>query len=249
MFGLDFAAWVQRSGYRRDQKGILRRYHREAKNWELHLSKTKDCILNFIEGKTGRVAVLGSGWLLDVPVDALKKQFDEIVCYDLLHPKNIVKQYADNQKFSFIERDVTGGLSDWALQQPVYEGNALSVVPEFGGFFEANDFDAVISVNLLSQLDGLAVDYLTDEKNYPLAELLLMSQSVQQQHIDSLPKGKTLLITDTVEFAFDEISEIERKLIHAQLPHSFDTWIWTFDTRGLYIAGKEVNMKVEAFLL
>ncbi len=249
MFGLDFAAWVQRAGYRRDQKGILRRYRREAENWKPHLSKTRNCICNFIEGKTGKVAVLGSGWLLDVPADALAKQFDEIVCYDLLHPKKIVKQSSSNPKFRFVEKDITNGLSDWALQQPVSDGKPFSAIPEFGGFAEGNMFDAVISVNLLSQLDGLAIDYLTDEKNYSAENLLVLSQSIQQQHINSLPKGKTLLITDTFEFVFDESSNVERKLVHAQLPPSFDSWIWTFDTHGLYISGKQVNMKVEAFLL
>ncbi len=54
--------------YISDQKGILNRYLAEGNNWEAHLEKTRGFITGCLEkNKPETVAVLGSGWLLDIP--------------------------------------------------------------------------------------------------------------------------------------------------------------------------------------
>lgn len=64
-------------GYLNDQQGIMNRYLGESKQWEKHLPRCRKFITSTFEDPGGgekkeSVAVLGSGWLLDVPLDHLQ---------------------------------------------------------------------------------------------------------------------------------------------------------------------------------
>ena len=64
---------MRRAGYLKDQTGIRRRYEREQEPWQQHIDNTRRFIVESARKAANHksVAVLGSGWLLDVPVDEL----------------------------------------------------------------------------------------------------------------------------------------------------------------------------------
>ena len=80
-----------------DQEGIMNRYLREKDHWDLHLNRTKKFILDsFIKKERRSVAVLGSGWLLDLPLNELVNRFEKILLVDINHPaqiRNKVRSY------------------------------------------------------------------------------------------------------------------------------------------------------------
>ena len=58
---------LRRMGYIRDQEGIMNRYIREKMHWDQHLEKTREFInASFSDKSIETVAVLGSGWLVDI---------------------------------------------------------------------------------------------------------------------------------------------------------------------------------------
>jgi hypothetical protein len=66
-------------GFIKDQEGIMNRYLRESSQWKKHLEKTRNFISgSFSHTEAETVAVLGSGWLLDVPLDHLVQRFRHV---------------------------------------------------------------------------------------------------------------------------------------------------------------------------
>ena len=85
---------------------------------------------------------------------------------------------------------------------------------------------------------------------YSAEELMNFRKSIQQKHINSLPNGKSFLVTDFEELVFnkDSISEKTNSLVHIQLPldRIKAQWQWQFDHQD-YIPGKNVVFNVLAF--
>lgn len=73
----------------REQAAILARYRRHRDAWEPHLAASRDMVL---EGAGrcpvhGVAAILGSGLLLDLPLEELCRRFGRVVLIDLHHPE------------------------------------------------------------------------------------------------------------------------------------------------------------------
>ena len=61
-------------GFYKDQQGILTRYLHEQSSWNEHLTNTKNFILEAVSSRhLESIAILGSGWLLDIPVMELAR--------------------------------------------------------------------------------------------------------------------------------------------------------------------------------
>jgi len=87
---------LRKMGYFKDQEGIARRYISEKSNGDNHLTNTKKFIFNCLEeNRSKKVSILGSGWLLDIPVEYLLKNFKEVVFYDIRHPRQILHKFKD----------------------------------------------------------------------------------------------------------------------------------------------------------
>jgi len=103
--------------YRNDQSGIIKRYLTENENWNEHLVNSKNYILNALPStQLESIAVLGSGWLLDVPVDELLKRTNFLVLYDIFHPNQIVNKYKNNSCVKFVKIDLTNNLIEGVIK-------------------------------------------------------------------------------------------------------------------------------------
>jgi hypothetical protein len=243
---------LSKIGYYNDQKGIINRYTREVQFWNNHLEKTRKAILEGISGKErNKVIILGSGWLLDVPIEELSSQFKEVWLVDVYHPPQIVKRTSSMANVRLMQTELTG------LAEQVYNVTKVfrktkfkTPIEEIIGSepFDLNSYDYVVSCNILSQLDIILVDYLKGQNIYDSKELDVLTKSIQQMHLDWLPRNKTTLICDLEEWVMDaeEIVSTKRPLIHAALPgiHSMNSWVWKFDTQMTYYLSYKTYFKV-----
>lgn len=237
-------------GFYGDQSGILRRYSREKENWDIHLNHTKAFIeANLQRFNTQKCALLGSGFLLDVPMNALLNHFAEIHLFDITHPRKIRKEFAKNPQVLFKNEDISGFI------RPVYQVVKQkkrdfldTILPEFSTDFA--DYDLVISCNILNQLDIILVDYLSDNLDISEPVLQALREKIQRTHIARLPKEKSLVICDFEEIRQPKNApETRRKTVFVPIPETAKKWQWIFDTHGRYYPDEQVIFNVAAFNL
>ena len=64
---------LKKMGYLADQYEIIHRYHREQGGWDSHLKNCREYITKKgTKHNVKEITILGSGWLLDVPLELLK---------------------------------------------------------------------------------------------------------------------------------------------------------------------------------
>jgi hypothetical protein len=240
-------------GYYDDQAGILRRYRRETQNWDAHLQHTRQFVIDAAQGMNRQSAiVLGSGWLLDVPLQELSAMFAQVTLADIRHPAKI-KQTAE--KLGNVECKACD-ISGFALpvyryvqqyrrskKRPPLDCIVPDVMPDW------SKYDFVFSCNILSQLDILLVDYLSQFFELDGNELTAFRQKVQQTHIDSLSPTPSCLVADYEERTYSPDGQLlnTKPLIdHPITAKKYVHWTWTFDTKMTYYAGKNTSFEVLA---
>ena len=241
-----------------DQDGIYRRYQLEQAEWKLHLSSTKKFITECLEkDDIQKVAILGSGWMLDIPVDFLAERFERVVFYDVRHPAFIQTKFKDQKNFHFVSIDLTGGLISKVYSQ--FSGRKRPEESEISDELTLPEFhlpesaDFVVSVNLLNQLDILIIDYIRRYIKMKNKTVQNLRKIIQETHLKLLPAGSSCLITDYEEVHLDDKDTIIGKypLIHCALPAGKyrKTWTWNFDTRKTYNPDHKTHLNVVAIKL
>lgn len=234
---------LRRMGFIKDQQGIINRYYNEKQNWDNYLENSKKFILKSAGlKKKGQAIILGSGWLLDLPIKELSNLFDEVVLVDIIHPKQIQNQIKNYKNVKLIKADITGGLIDFIYSELKLNSKKQNkrLLPSAGDFnFDLPpNADFVISLNVMIQLHVILTDYIKKFDIYSSNALLDFDKKVQQAHLKILPRGKTCLITDIEEEILDKKGNVVgvNPLIHVDLPKgNFSQLLqWKFDTRMTY---------------
>lgn len=246
---------LRRMGFRSESRGLFDRYINVEGAWEEHLERTRGFIARVVQGrKFDNMAVLGSGWLLDVPLELLAQISGHVRLYDAIHPPQVIHRLRGFPNVTAVSADITGGVLKNTFQAVrEYRKHRIVWTPEqicSGDFKPEPVPDFVISLNLLSQIGVMITDYLV--KYIPLAreETDRLNILLQQSHLRMLPPGKSCLVTDIIEKNTDlENGTPEMTaLIGFSLPDaaSKETWEWQFDPVGGYRAGKKTVMQVVA---
>lgn len=224
-------------------------------NWNSHLDNTRQYICNYIsKNNFNTLSVLGSGWLLDLPVDFLSHNLKKILLYDVYHPPQIIHKFRNNDRFELITADITGDLIVNAYNAVnLYKKSKVKTRItdlEFTGFEPVEETDCYISLNILNQLDNLIADYLKKSRIYTEKELNKLRTRIQQSHLKKLPKDKSCLITDVEELRYrkKDVPVTSKNLLYTKLPEgsNIQTWDWIFDTTGSYNKGCKTVLKVIA---
>ena len=240
--------------YLSDQKGIMNRYLAEGENWEPHLQNTSDFIVQCLgEKHRGSVAVLGSGWLLDLPLEFIAGTGKEVFLFDVFHAPQILKKVARYKNVRAVSADITGGAIVGVFNfvkafRSHLKGSILDI--SFQATIPGVRPDYVISLNILNQLDILLIDYLKANMEIPTDEELEFRKRIQSQHLSLLKSGRSCLITDSTERVINREGELisEKSLIHCQVPEGQrrEEWNWKFDSRGEYNPRHRTEMQVLA---
>ena len=242
----------RRMGYFSDQSGIIRRYRREREHWNAHLENTRQSAIDAMQGRRpASAAVLGSGWLLDVPIEEMSRYFDKLYLYDQRHPAAAKKQIQPLDNVELRVCDIS------CFARPVYQYvkqyrnrkkrppiNAIQPT----NTLDLSSFDFVFSCNILNQLDILLIDYLAQSFDLSHEETLAFRSNVQQHHIDILPRNRSCIVADYEEIIYTpDGAEISRKTsVHHPIIQRPDAqrWTWEFDTKMTYYKDKMTFFKV-----
>lgn len=242
-------------GYRSIQDGIMRRFLREEGAWSSHLNNTRESILKLVEEKRPKsVRILGSGWLLDIPIQDLVKSCETIILVDILHPPQIVNRYSKFKNIIFEKRDITNGIVDICYAQKRNGFNFDGFINQLANI-KTNDYDEdiVISVNLLSQLSIMLTDYLSTKLKLTNDQIVTITEIIQQKHVESLPVNRSLIITDFEEEYYDEDDKLLGSKPTIFIPivtnSSRKEWSWNFDTKMFYKEDCKTKLRVVALRL
>lgn len=245
---------IRKMGFIKDQEGIMNRFFREGAKWEPHLERSRNFILNsFRDRGIHSLAILGSGWLLDLPLEELADRYDQILLIDIYHPPQVRHRVKPLKNVSLQEADLSGGAIEycWNLRKSMkrkerifFPDHMKLKIPDL--LFEAG---AMISLNLLNQLDILLIDYINAGKYFQHFEIERFRTMIQQFHLDWITGKPGTLITDVREINIDRNgNESSNTLLYTSLPEGIrrENWKWDFDAYQTYRPGSHTTMEVQA---
>lgn len=241
-------------GAKEYQRGIARRYAEQSERWAEHLHRSQKEVQDFVAKYQPHVLyVLGSGWLLDLPMDYLLQNVPDLHLVDIAHPRPIVARYKKQPSVTFDTLDLTGGLVQLLEQTPREHCDPRQLLADIQAITPPSFYNqrsaSVISLNLLSQLP---YPLLNDENASLLGDYLEVAcASLQKSHIEWMRAFKHALMI----FDFEEV----RNMPHYASPELVPTvytplptlqekkgWIWLFDCNGSYIHNMTTHLRVAA---
>lgn len=246
---------VRQLGLTSGQIGIYNRYVREHEGWEKHLSKSRQAIIAAVElFKPQSICILGSGLLLDVPLEEMLSRNISITLVDLAHPGNIIKKYSFNPQVHFETHDLTGGLIHYLQTTKLKDINFFALVNLVTrARVYTNNADLVVSLNVLSQLSDIPIEFLKQKKKLTDWQCVELASTIQKEHIESLPKGKSLLVSDILEEFYDERGSLiaTRPTVFIDLSNltQVQEWQWDFDTARTYNEDAITKLRVVSGLV
>jgi hypothetical protein len=217
-------------GYLSELIAIGARHRRCRAAWADHLSRSRQAILDAADRAANRrrAIVLGSGRLLDVPLAGLAARFESVALVDAVHPLAARWQARRHANVTLVTRDVTGiieALHRWRPGEPLPVPRPLDMIHE-------PDVDLVVSLNLLSQLGVLPIEWLEKRGGSaarPSAEAL--SRSLTRSHLDDLARCRApVCLIGDVEWwrASPDGAVVERSssIDGIEAPAALAEWIW-----------------------
>jgi hypothetical protein len=243
---------LTRMGYYNYQNGMIYHHVNQTGGWENHQTHCRSFILKALElYKPEKVTVLGSGWLLELPFAELIERTGSICLIDIIHPPDVIAQIGNYKNVELIEQDVTGGLIEDIWQKTgrypfLKKLKSLEniIIPEFK---PDSDPGLVISLNILTQLETLIVDFLKKWSKIKKEEINFFRTEVQRKHIDFLMKHRSVLITDYAEVVTTKSGSVRTiPTLVTDLPSSkiSEEWIWNFDQTGADLYNSRSQFKV-----
>ena len=244
-------------GYYAYQNGLIYRHLEQRSGWDKHLENCRRYIIDAIKFyKPEKVTVLGSGWLLELPIKEMIDRSLSITLVDIIHPPDVIKQAGELKSVELVESDVTGGLIEevwnkfgkyFFLRKPKTL-EALDI-PEY---IPDNNPGMIISLNILTQLESLLIDFIKKRSKVSEVAYSHFRSEIQKKHIDFLKKHKSVLITDIAEVITTKAGKISTiPTLTTELPngHNREEWIWNFDQTGADFYNSRSILNVVALTL
>lgn len=220
----------RRVGYLQGQLGIKVRYRQCRHEWNPHLELTKVAILTAVQecSQRRKCVILGSGRLLDVPLQHLSRLFQQVVLVDTVHPLSAYVAAAWYRNVKLVCADVTGTAEELTR---VARNPHLPLPRATPTLFHGDtEIDYVASVNLMSQLAYLPGLFLEKQKR-PETEVEAYSHAALAAHLEYLKQlpGVVSLITDFEKIVVNKQGQITERLdiLHGvKLPCAGEEWTW-----------------------
>jgi hypothetical protein len=222
--------WAREMGYVRDLLGIRRRYRQWRREWEPHCEHSRRVVRSAIARcrQRRKAVILGSGWLLDVPLAELSAGFRDVILVDILHPLATRWRTRRYRNVLLHTADVSGTAQ--GVWRAVEERSPLPrAAPDL--FVGDDEVDLTVSLNLLSQLPCLPEQYLHACGTHSREEITAWCQDVVRAHLDYLRRlrGVVTLISDvearTISTSGAEVAR-HGTLYGVEFPFEGERWIW-----------------------
>lgn len=217
--------WARRLGLLHQAVSLRARHRRLGAMWTPHLLACR----SFIAGAAalapagGRAVVLGSGLLIELPLEELAARFAEVVVVDAVHGWPERWRLRRWPQFRRVEADLTG----------VLDGRAGPELPDPQPPLAGERFDFAVSANLLSQLPLFPLWRL--EGRFPPEALEAFARALIARHLEGLRAlaPVSCLISD-FERRFldgDRLLDADDLLHGAALPPPDAEWLWEIAPR------------------
>ena len=243
-------------GYYNYQQGLLNHHLNQEENWNNHNRQCRSFILRAVDFfRPEKITVLGSGWLLDLPLAEMADKTGKIVLIDIIHPPEVVAQTSGIKNVELVEEDITGGLIK-EVWEKAGRRNFLNRLPTLDAihipdYQPADDPGMVISLNILTQLEILPGKLLKQKSKASESQFIKFREEIQKKHLLFLAKHKSVLMTDIAELVTDSKgNKTGRPTLAVQLPEGRerDEWIWDFDLLGNDFRQKKFIFKIAAIM-
>lgn len=245
---------LNRMGYYSYQSGLIYRHLNQEGGWDSHLEKCRGYILRAVDKfRPEKITVLGSGWLLDLPLAEISEKTGMVVLSDIVHPPEVARQVKDLKNVELVEADATGGLIE-VVWNKVHEHSFFARLRSLKDisvpvFKPADDPGLVISLNILTQLDTLIIEFLRKRAKIEESDLRSFSSEIQRAHISFLSGHCSVLLTDVEEVFLNSRGESEIvPTLKTKIPEGCNSeeWTWGFDLKGSDYNNLRSRMKVIA---
>jgi hypothetical protein len=234
---ISYRRMLNKMGYYNYQNGLIYNHLNQKGGWDSHIEHCRNFIMKSLDlYKPEEVTVLGSGWLLELPLAEMIEKTNKVSLVDIVHPPDVIKQAVNLKNVELVERDITGGLIEevWQKTRRYSFFNKMRsleniILPEYT---PENDPGMIFSLNILTQLESLLIDFIRKRSKIREEEFTGFRTEIQKKHIDFLKKYKSVLITDLSEIFTDNSGVItEEHTMITDLPAGKykEEWIWNFD--------------------
>ena len=255
-YSVSYRRMLTRMDYYNYQNGLIYRHLNQEGGWEDHQQNCRNFIIKAIDLlRPEKVTILGSGWLLELPFAELIERTGTLRLVDIIHPPDVIVQVKGLKNVELIEQDITGGL----IEQIWNKGGryrlfkkSLSfediIIPDY---ITNHDPGLVISLNILTQLEALLINFLKKKTKIQEDQLILFRTGIQKKHIEFLMKHKSVIISDYAEIITKNSGNIETipTLLTELPPYEVkEEWIWNFDQTGADLYNSRSQLKVFALI-
>jgi hypothetical protein len=248
---------LNKMGYYNYQNGLIYRHLNQEGGWDSHLERCRNFIIRALDlYKPDKVTVLGSGWLLELPLAEMIEKNLRVCLVDIVHPPEVISQTGNLQNVELVEADVTGGLIEevWEKSGKYSIFNRLQSIEKINipEYIPETDPGLVISLNILSQLESLPVSFLRRRSNFREEDLFWFRSEIQKKHIGFLKKYNSVLVTDSAEVFTDNSGNVTEEItVVTDLPEGKikEEWDWNFDLTGSDYYTRRSILKVAALIL
>ncbi len=248
---------LNKMGYYDYQNGLIHNHLRQEGRWDSHLGHCRNFIIRALDYyKPQKVTVLGSGWLMDLPLAEMIEKTEAIYLIDIVHPPEVIEQVRSLKKVFLMEQDISGGLIEtvWnvyrrrSLFKKLLSPDAIQIPAYDPGF----DPGMVISLNILTQLESQLIDFIKKRSRISVTDLNLFRAGIQKNHINFLLKHQSVLITDIAEVITRKNGDVETvPSLFCELPSGLFSkeWTWDFDLTGVEYFRSRSTMKMISLAL
>ena len=233
----DCPRYARRLGYLKEAIAIRARQSRLKAAWAPHLENSKDVILEAMDrcGRRRTALVLGSGLLLDIPIDRLAEAFETVRLVDVVHLRAARNRAAAFPNVVLETCDVSGMAAEF--QQQYAAGWRGHPVPAPTAFRDDSTIDFVVSANLVAQLPIFLAAALVRRGALEGDAFDRFCRAVMQRHLDYLRSfdATACLITETKREAFDRSGrsvQAHDALYGIRLPKGRREWDWDLAPLG-----------------
>ncbi len=225
---------LKRMGYLKELISMEARHRRCHDAWAAHLRHCHDLIGKATENiRRRKVTVLGSGLLLDIPIEKLAAAFDEVHLVDIVHLPQVEKRVRAWPNVRLQTLDLTGVAE--ATWRHVTQGRTGPLPAPDSNTGPFADDDLVVSANLLTQLPLLPMGLVRDRgRDVEDADIKAFAKRIVGHHLDflmALP-GRVCLLTETERVIVSgdgDVVETIDPLFGVELPAAAVRQHWTWD--------------------
>lgn len=237
---VEYRRILTRMGYYNYQNGLILRHLNQEGGWDDHLEQSRQLVLKAIDlYKPRKISVLGSGWLLEMPLEEIINSVEKICLVDIVHPPAVIEQTAGIKNIELVYEDLTGGL----IEEVWNKAHKYSFLKKLKSLESINikeyapvtDPGMVISLNVLTQMESLIVDFLKKKSKIPDDEYNTFKKKIQKNHIDFLARHNSVLISDISEIITGKsglVSAIPTLMTELPQCKYKEEWTWNFDPHG-----------------